>query len=833
FVISLALIVFFNFLISLSLPDEFEEIQLNEVSEETKVYQNTTGIKHIIAKNESDAYFMIGFIHARDRLFQMDIKRRTAKGELSEVFGRDYLKIDKYLRTLNLKGIADSVYSFMDKGTIRLLQKYSEGINTFININWNKLPFGFSALDYSPDKWTVRDCIAIQRLFAYEQSIGFKSDLAFGSIAEKTGIDKTLELLPLNNPDASFVLDEYNPDFYKDEKGLSEKSEGSKESPINQFNFSNILSVLNQEIITIKRQDAALQAICGLNSSIPGCNAWAMKKVSNRESSALVANDFHSGLSIPSMWYQLHISYPGVNTIGFSLPGIPFILSGRNNNIAWGITNAMIDDCDYFMEKIDTNPDFYKTSNGEKEKFIFVKDTVEVKNDENHVYYLRSTQRSPVISDFYLPFKDISGTGIDSTSNSVIMNKYVITYSWTGRNISDEMTALYKLTKAKDWSDFKNSFANWITPSLNFVFGDKKGNIGLLTAGAVPGRNEKNNMVLPNPGWLKDFEWIGLDTFGIIGSIYNPPKKYTSAANNALDRDLIYSKYYDLNSRAGRIDELINQYQETENYIYGNIDAQRMQMDILSNYAIELCSRVFPLIEKNTHTLTPIEKDAFQALQRWDYIFSSEHHTPAIFNMFMLKLIENIFKDELGEDGFRYYLSNPSYAYGKTLELLKHRISPWFDNSATPFKESRTYVVMMSFKQAVESLPGLYGSNKVQDWQYGLLHKIEFNNILNNYNFLDPVFSVSEIKRGGDNTTLNYTAWDYFKPFDVTSAPAMRMIADLSDSLVYLSIPGGVSEEPMNPNYSSQLHLWENGGYIQIPVSPYPKDDSQLILICY
>lgn len=823
-VLGLALIAFFLYFNSLSIPESFEEIRFIGLSDEVRVLQNTTGIKHIIAKNEPDAYFMIGYIQARDRLFQMDIRRRTAKGELAEIYGRDYIIRDKYLRSLNIRRIVDSALPIIDYRTVRLLQKYSDGINAYIKENLKKLPFGFSTLDYKPYLWTVNDCIAIHKLFAYEQSVAFKSDLIFGSIAEKTGIDKAMELLPEDSVNMYPIYDGNENEHKAKSQKLNAKSKRK-----------TALTVNGQLLINNKKNKWGISDYCRLLKDndlffdgAPGCNAWAVKKTPSFASGAVVANDFHSTLNVPAMWYEIHASYPGVNLIGLSLPGLPFVLSGRNSYIGWGLANSMIDDCDFFIEKVDKTLNYYTSADSSMKKFDFQKDTIKVKNQEDHIYYLRFTNRSPVISDFHIPFTDIF---CDKLTNILpVMTKYVITYSWTGSYKSDELTTLYRLTRAKNWHDFSKSFRAWVAPSFNFVYGDKNGNIGLLTAGALPIRNEKNNMVMPNPGWLNEYSWSRLLKFGIIDSVYNPAKHFTSAANNALGRNTNYSKYFDIYSRSQRIAGLINQYHETSNYVYSNVDAQRMQLDLLSEYAKEMCAQIYPIIDTNSHTLTAHEKEVYKLLRYWDYISSPEKRAPAIFNMFMKNLIENIFIDELGNTGFKYYVTNLSYAYGKTLELMKERMSPWFDDVRTSHVETRTFIVIISFKQAVASLEKLYNSNDVKIWQYGSVHNVKFSSNLKKYEFLQPVSSFPGLSRGGDNTTLNYTAWDYFEPFNVSSSSSMRMIADMADDLVYLSIPGGVSEEPMSPNYSSQLHLWENGGYVQVPMHSTENDEWQLII---
>jgi len=409
-----------------------------------------------------------------------------------------------------------------------------------------------------------------------------------------------------------------------------------------------------------------------------------------------------------------------------------------------------------------------------------------------------------------------------------------LSYRWTGTNPSDELYTLYRISESKSWFDFRCSFNKWYVPSLNFTYCDIYGNIGLVAAGSVPERNEKNNMIIPGPGWITEYQWSGIKISGIIEKIFNPEKNYVASANNPISRDRFLSYYYDISSRANRINELISQYHNTENYVYTYIDAQRMQSDILSDYARELCKEILPVISYNLHTLTKLEMQAYQKLKKWDFIISPESSTPTIFNIFIKTLIKNIFLDELGVEGLEYYTANHSFSYKKTMDLLKAKTSSWFDNiRSKDYFESRTYIVMISFKETIQQIKKMYNTDNINKWEYGIKQKIHIKHQFKDNPFLEPLTSIETRSRGGDNTTINLFKWDYHNPFMVSQAPAMRIICDMSDSFIYISVPGGVSEDPMEPDYKSQLHLWQNGAYIGTPISALPPKSSILFLECY
>jgi penicillin amidase len=475
----------------------------------------------------------------------------------------------------------------------------------------------------------------------------------------------------------------------------------------------------------------------------------------------------------------------------------------------------MIDDCDYFIEKKGVNCDCYISSNGKATDFIYRKDTIKIADSEIHQYYFQSTEKSPVISD-NLNLNEIYDKNLSKKSKAEIFNKYLLSYRWTGSYASDELTTLYMLTQVANWEEFKFSFRSWKSPCMNFVYADNSGNIGLLTAGSVPKRAEMNNMVLPNPGWLKEYDWYGLDTSGVIFSMFNPKKNYVYAANNSLIRDSKLSKYYDISSRARRIEELIKQYQTTENYIVGAVDIQRMQTDILSDYSRQLLDVVKPVIENNLNTLTELELKAYRILKNWDLLYSTKSNAPLIMNMFVKSLTEQVFKKELGSKAFGYYMSMPQFAMMKTFELLNEHYDTEKIDSLSVKEQTRIYTIMISFKSAVDSLKKIFGNRDIHNWQYGEYHNLSFKLPYRIFDFLKPVYKVDMMKIGGDISTINYSSWNYFEPFNVVSSVSMRLICDLSEQSVYYSLPGGVSEDPINPTFKSQLHLWENGANLKI-----------------
>lgn len=825
----IVIVAFLNYLDNLarmSIQESEESLSSSLIKNNINIYKNDYGIPHIIAANEYDAFFAAGYTHARDRMWQMDFSRRVGRGELSEIFGITTLEYDKFMRAFELDKISKKIYQSLDENTINVLKAYSDGINSYLEEKINYLPFEFNALAYVPKKWKPEDCIVISRMMAFELSVSFWTDIAFGEIAEKIGYEKALELIPSYPEDAPRVVE-----------GLSKERRINSNSTFYEL-FTKDNHKQRSEIQDLLRAYAGLfnkvKDFTGIKGPIAGSNSWAIVKplpdTINRYS--VLANDPHLLLGIPARWYQMHISCPEFNVVGMTIPGAPFFLAGRNDHISWGITNIMMDDCDYFIEKVNPdNRDLYLSPKGDWKKFEFRRDTIRVKGLEDHEYYAKFTDRSAVLSDNHLlKYPDlVLKMPYDTNFRNVFFDKYCLTFSWTGQYVSKELPALYGLLKAINWEDFTESVIQWGAPGLNFTFADKIGNIGIQPAGFIPNRRQTIPQI-PNPGWEKKYNWAGvIDTF-LFPSIYNPENDFVSSANNEISRTIkeYISSFWEPASRAQRINDLLVEYTEF-NTGYSARDAQIMQMDVLSPYAEKLLAHIFPILDNYSPKMSSNEKNALVKLKEWDFILSKQMGASSIYNMMLERLIYNTYHDELGERLYREYLFISNLPTRRILEMIEQYDLHWFDDINSKGYETRNDVIIKSFKQAVAKLDSIFKTSDVDKWEWGKIHKVTLEHILSRNKTLEPALNLGPFGMSGNNTTIYCSSWDYYKPFDVSVGSSMRFIADMQDSVVYTNIPGGTSGEVLSANYSDQVQLWLNGGYIALPVSKTPGKGFRLM----
>lgn len=802
--------------------DKGEIHHSQSIMDSVHIYRNKFSIPHIVSHNEQDAFIAMGYVHAQDRLWQMDIARRAGRGRLAEIFGEQALQSDRFMRVMNLVDIAGNLLKNSSKTTKQILESYSKGVNLFLEMNPDKVPFEFGALSYTPESWTPEDCLIIMRLMAIEMNMSMWTDLAFGEIADKFGIQSALAMIPKNTPGTVYQYGGTSQEFTSEESTIAQ---GSLEG----------LSTIHTSMILSARE------YLGFSGDGIGSNAWVMRtSPKEKKTSVILANDPHLKLSLPARWYQAHITSPGFNAIGATIPGLPLIVSGRNDLSSWGISNMMNDDFDYFIEKVDKkNSNYYFNESGERVKFKYKRDTIIIKNGEPLIYDIRYTGRSAVISD-------APPTGLlkDINNKNSVFDRYCLTYSWTGMQMSDEILGMYKVMKSSSWSDCKKGFDVWCAPALNFVYGNANGTIASASIGMIAKRGEKNNPNLPSPGWKKGYSWNGVYTSSILpsqsflGNEYS--KRFIITANNPLisNPNVYHSVLWEPSSRADRLQQTLKEFDE-----YDVRDAQYLQMDVYSAYARQVMDSILPVLIKKKKYMPVNAKKAIEKMKNWKCYITNQDIEPTIFSLFLDEYYRSVFEDQLTAPILRLYniVSNvPTRIILHTLYDSEEKWDSWFDDVRTKqIKEDRSEIVFRSFLRAIKKGDRYFANPDIRTWKYGKLHSILLEHLFSSSTLLSPIVTHGPFPHGGNNTTLNNGSWSFNDPFKQTLGASVRVISDMRDSMLYCVLPGGVSGEPLSSHYSDQVQLWLNGGYIALSatrnistdftlssiLAPEPKND--------
>ena len=483
------------FYLKQSLPVLEGTIRIAGLDAPVELLRDAYGIPHIRAQSIEDAYFGLGFAHAQDRLWQMEIDRRIAAGRLAEILGAKALDTDRFLRTLGVRRAADASLTHLDAGTRRLLDAYAAGVNAFLATR-PVLPPEFWLLRTRPEPWTATDSIAWIKMMAWDLGANWKNELLRMRLAKTLSNARIEELLPPYPGDAPPKIADLK-ELYA---GLGGGAQG--------------LAKAMQQVA------ARLPHWLGAGA---GSNNWVVSGKRSASGKPLLANDPHLDLSAPPVWYFAQLSAPGLDAIGATLPGVPGVLLGRNSRIAWGATNTGPDVQDLYIEKLQGR-DAYLTPGGPR-PFTLREETIRVRGGPDFKLTVRSTRHGPVISDVLRQAKGLAPQG------------YVLAFDWTALSPDDtSIRAAMNLGRAQNWKEFRDALRDLQAPQQNMVYADVDGNIGFVAAGRVPVRKADNDLkgLAPAPGWEAKYDWAGWIPFDELPQSYNPPGGEIVTANQKI-----------------------------------------------------------------------------------------------------------------------------------------------------------------------------------------------------------------------------------------------------------------------------------------------------------
>ena len=747
-----------------SLPVTSGTFYIDGIQSDVEVYYDEWGIPHIFAENEKDLFFVQGYVTAQNRLWQMDLSRRLAYGELSEIVGDSGIGIDRFFKMLGLHRMAEKIAPTISGESRLMLESYAAGVNSFIENNSDKMPLEFTLLQYKPDTWTIEHSLAYLRMMGWSLSMGWYVDPALGMLEEKVGTKMLAEIMP----------------GYEDE--WSSIISGSKP----------LFSSLHESIFETVHE---LQTYMSIDRTHPGSNSWVVSGEKTVSGKPILANDPHLGLRAPSVWYEAHLSCPGIEVYGVTLPGLPGIVIGHNRSYGWGLTNVMADDIDFFVERIDPEDSLRYEYKGAYRKFKEYREVIRVKHADSIDVVVKESLHGPIISDIHSALK-----GSDR----------VVSMRWSGHDVSDEYKAYYKIMKGKNRDEFLDGLRHYQIPPQNFVYADTAGHIGYWCAGAIPIR-KKGRGQLPLPGWSGEYDWCGYIPFDELPHLYDPPEKYIGTANNKIVNDsypYYITSYWEPPYRASRIYELLRSSNDIDIEFI-----KMMQYDRKSHHAMFLMPYIRNVIDGMT------VKDEMKAkmvsdFAKWNMIEDPELHEPSIFHVFLKKLYENIYKDEMGIKAFKMFKELTNIPIRATDRLIKKGESRWFDDVTTPdIIEERDDIIERSILDACDAIIEKYGERE-SDWSWGQIHRIVFDHALGKKKPLDIIFNIGPYELGGSETTINNAAYSFNSTFDVILGPSMRKIVDFANIDSALSIiTTGQSGQPADKHYRDQAPLWVEGKY--------------------
>jgi len=756
------------------------------------------GVPHISASSDHDLFFATGYVHAQDRLWQMEMNRRAGLGRLSEILGPDTLGIDKYFRTLGFADRAASAWEKLDQETRAALETYADGVNACLETRKGALPPEFLILGAEPEPWSPIDTMVWQKMMWLSLSSNMRQELARARLLTKLSTDQLHSLYPTYP--------------------------GDEEAPFPEMN-------------TIYASLPLEQTIAMIGGELPegiGSNNWVISGDRTKSGKPLLANDPHLGLTTPSIWYllRLHNSTTDTNLVGVGFPGSPSIILGRNDRIAWGFTNTAPDVQDFFIEKL-VGENQYLTPEGPAD-FIIRNELIKVKGERDVLLKVRETRHGPVMDDALSSPTEFKREG------------YVLALQWTALMKEDTaITGLLALAHSKTFEDFKMAGSFYFGPEQNMIFADTEGNIGYHAPALVPIRHPDNEIMgrLPSPGWIADYDWQGFIPYGQLPTRFNPEGGMIATANEKIvDNDYPFYMTRDWAQpyRGNRIRHLLD---ATDKHDLKSFTA--LQQDITSDMVREMAPLIAAAVSAGGEN-----EDIAKALHAWDGNMAADRPEPLIFYSWLRQYQAALMADELG-DLYGDFKRLRTRLIKSTLfwsDIKRTKIAPayyeqppldrdstlaWCDNTATAdTTESCVSLARQAMKATIADLSARHGADW-KNWQWGSEHILtQTHRPFGQVPVLKDFFEITTPIPGSTHT-INVAGVSQGDSAvnRSTFGPSYRGIFDLSDLDKSLyAHPTGQSGNPLSDHYDDLFPMWRDGIYFRIETKEVVPASSRHIL---
>jgi penicillin amidase len=721
------------------------------------VYFDTYGVPHIYGQKEEDVFRVLGYLHAKERLFQMELARRVSSGRLSEIFGSKTLEADKFFRMLGINRRASESYrEFMvntDPAWKKDMLAYVDGVNHYIETKRKR--FEFLLLDIPKEKFSVKDIYLIADFMSFNFQMAFKTDPLMSRIGNKWGAN------------------------YLHDLGVM-----ADMSPLDSAELLRIDTVLSEldEMLPLKIWT--------------GSNAWAISAERSSSGRVLFENDTHVGVQQPAVWYEAHLECPTFSIYGSFLAGFPFPALGHNRHHAWGLTILENDDLDFFAETVRPGDTTQVKCNDSWEKIQVQNEIIYVKDSTAVILPCRSTQHGPVCSDIMPEF-----SGVTSAPVSVC---------WTLLKFPANLPEItWRMATAKSMSEFRYAVSMIVAPGLNVVYGDADNNIAWYAAARMvrrpPGINP--NVVLNGSG---SDDWLGYYDFSENPQAENPTRGVVLSANNPVSTDSVRSfpGYYLSPDRLVRINHFLHSKK-----ILSLADVQLMNTDVTNPVAAQCAQMMLEKLPGIAKLKTQIHERAAEILDQWNGSHELEDIAPVIYYKWLYHILQNAMEDEMGEKDFQAFLKT-HVEKNAIKPLLQNEASVWWDNVNTlRIREKEKDILQQSYDSTIAELISQFGPNPVK-WTWKKVHTLEIEHVLGKQKPLDKLFNIGPYPEPGGIETINNQGFELNQTgkYKVNLAPALRRSLDFANPETgYNVIPSGQSGNFMSRYYDNQIKLYING----------------------
>ncbi len=742
-------IVFANAYINKSLPQLEGEITLSHLQDEVTVITDESGVPHIKATNNHDLYVAQGYVQAQNRMFQMEMSRRQASGTLSEVVGEKAIDHDKYFRTLGLRRAAEASYDLYSDEAKAVLQNFTDGVNAYIKeaTETNNLPIEFTLMGMKPREWTVIDSLTIGKYMAFDLG-GHWERQAFNYYAlQQFPEEKALELFPTYPEQKPTIIGEGELD------------------------------------IAASFEEAVIP------HAFNGSNNWVVSGEKTKTGKPLLADDPHLGLATPSIWVQMVLESDDMKVSGVIFAGVPGIILGHNDDVAWGVTNVGPDVQQLYLEKRNSENEHEFLFEDEWEEATVYDEPIHVKDGQTIDYQVTETRHGPIVSEF------AEESGKDE----------VLSLRWTALDPTTELEAILDINQASNWTEFEKGLEKFLAPAQNFVFAAKDGTIAYKANGNIPIYDTGDDALLPLPGWEKEKEWQGFIPFDELPTVINPDKGFIATANNKIvgeEYPYHISNVWAQPYRYERIAEVLESNDELTVE-----DMKALQMDAVNMQAREFVPLFSGVLEEMA--LEKQEQQALNLLTDWDFSDDKEDAEPLVFHHWMDEIEAIIYNDDISEVMMGMFSGKGQATDEMLRKALRGDRSVWIEEAG-----GIEAVLHQSLKTTLKKLSDEYGS-KMNDWRWGDYHKVQFQHPLSSVN---PVLAYlfnnkAPMPVDGSSVTPMAAAYDA-ETGEVDHGASWRFVIDAGDLETGHHIVGpGQFGHFRSDWYHDQMDDWVEGDY--------------------
>jgi penicillin amidase len=750
------------FYVRSSLPNYDGSVAVAGLGTTAKIVRDKDAVAHIFAANQNDAAFALGYAHAQDRLWQLEMNRRIGQGRLAEILGSDAVKTDKFIRVMGFYRLAQKNYENAAPATRKTLQSYAAGINAYVATRKGALPIEFIALKTNFAPWTPVDSLVWGKLMSLDLGYQWRTELGRFTLASRLPIGRINELIPPYPGDLAVNM--------PDPKTL----------------YPGLLPP------EIKAEEVEAK----------GSNNWVVSGARTVSGKPLLANDPHLTLTAPGIWYLVHMRMGDKNVVGVSMPSLPYVTLGRTDNLAWGFTNTAPDAHDIIVEKIiDPATGTYQTPDGTA---ILSKrrEVIKVKNSADIFLTVRSSRNGPLLSD-----------AIDDLGARMGKN-YVMALRWTALSETDStLDSGLAMNTAQTVAQGIAAVRGFTSPQQNIVMADTQGNIGYIAAGQVPQRSADHltQGVMPVPGWLKSSEWTGFIPFEKLPQVVNPASGYVATANQKIvgpDYPLMITRDWEDPFRQDRI---VSMLEATPKHNIASFS--KMQADIIS----EPMKLMRDALVNNLASSAKPQADLIAALKKWDGTMAADQSVPLILAAWHRHFVKRVTSDDLGGLFKDYWRTRTRFVLG----ILANNASStyWCNDIKSPNTETCAAQIKLAFEDAMTELNKEYGTDWKR-WKWGTAHQVVAEH--RPFSEVPQLASRFNIRRnlGGYGNTVNvaHAEWKPKRPYDTTLIASYRGIFDLSnlDNSRFI-IPNGQSGNVLSKHYADFADRWAAVEYITVP----------------